>query len=224
VFAIEEVFGVIGVGVHLGEEAEPLVPAFARGIAGITEATDAPFAEHGGGVAGLLEHFGDGEVAGLQEFFVSLVAADAGVAGVEACHQRAAGRGADGAAGVDLGEAGTFGGHAVDVWRLDFLLAVAAEVAVAEIVGEDEDDVGRAALGENRDGEGGQEGASAEHYRLMYTSSHARYGDYRRLLPAGVRDWLLSLAQGAHVVELFSGRAERGMVRRGHVVVCDEHQ
>ena len=40
------------------------------------------------------------------------------------------------------GEAHAFCGEAVDVGRLDLLLAVAAKVAVAEVVGHDEDDVG----------------------------------------------------------------------------------
>ena len=69
------------------------------------------------------------------------VVADGGVAGVLAGHQAAARRGADGAAGVELRELHPLGRHAVDVRRLDLLLAVAAEFAVAEVVGDDEHDV-----------------------------------------------------------------------------------
>ena len=64
------------------------------------------------------------------------------MAGVLAGHEAAARRRADGAAGVGLGEAHALGRQAVEVGRLDALLAVAAEVAVAEVVGQDEDDVG----------------------------------------------------------------------------------
>ncbi len=63
--------------------------------------------------------------------------------GVQARHEHAPGGGADGASGVVVGEAHAFGGHAVQVGRLDEALAVGAEVAVAQIVGQDEDDVGR---------------------------------------------------------------------------------
>ena len=71
------------------------------------------------------------------------VAADRGMAGVVAGHQATARRGADGAAGVALREAHALRGQAVEVRRLDLLLAVAAEVAIAQVVGQDENDVGR---------------------------------------------------------------------------------
>ncbi|MDX2151639.1 MAG: hypothetical protein SFV54_12955 [Bryobacteraceae bacterium] len=69
------------------------------------------------------------------------IASDAGVACVEAGHQAAAGRRADGAAGVGLGEAHAFGGHAVEVRGLNVSLAVAADVSPGEVIGEDEDDI-----------------------------------------------------------------------------------
>ena len=92
------------------------------------------------------------------------VAADAGVAGMQAGHEGAAGGGTDGAAGVALGEAHAGGGEGIDVGSADALLAVTAEVAVAEVVGEDEQDVrprwrvGRFRWGGEEDGEeqGGQ--------------------------------------------------------------------
>jgi hypothetical protein len=45
---------------------------------------------------------------------------------------------------VKIREAHSLGGETVEVGRLDLFLAVAAEFAVAEIVGQDEDDVGLA--------------------------------------------------------------------------------
>ena len=41
-----------------------------------------------------------------------------------------------------LGEFHAFGGEAIDVWRVDFLLTEAADVAIAEVIGDEEDDVG----------------------------------------------------------------------------------
>ena len=43
---------------------------------------------------------------------------------------------------MEIGEADSFGGELVDVGSCDFLCAVAADVGVAEVIGEDEDDVG----------------------------------------------------------------------------------
>jgi len=69
------------------------------------------------------------------------VVADIGVSAVQAGHQHAPGRRADRAAGIMLREAHPLGRHPVDVWGLNVLLAVAAYVSVAEVVGHDENDV-----------------------------------------------------------------------------------
>jgi hypothetical protein len=89
------------------------------------------------------------------------------VAGVLAGHETAAGRGAYGAAGVGLGEANAFGGEAADVRGADALLAIAFEVAEAEVVGEDEEDVGAGGgwLREGGGGGGGAEEVAASHPR-----------------------------------------------------------
>ena len=63
--------------------------------------------------------------------------------GVQAGHEAAARRCADRAAGIVVREAHPLGGHAVDVRRLDPLLAVTSEVAIAQIVGQDDNDIGR---------------------------------------------------------------------------------
>jgi hypothetical protein len=47
-----------------------------------------------------------------------------------------------GAAGVVLREAQALSRETINVRRLDLLLTIAAKVTVAEVVGEDEDDVG----------------------------------------------------------------------------------
>jgi hypothetical protein len=56
-------------------------------------------------------------------------------------HEHAARRRADVVAGVVGGESLPGGGEAIDVRRAELLLAVAAQVAVAEVVGDDEDDI-----------------------------------------------------------------------------------
>ena len=43
-----------------------------------------------------------------------------------------------------LREAHPLGGHTVEVRRVDTLLPVAAEVPITEVIGDDEDDIGRA--------------------------------------------------------------------------------
>lgn len=63
------------------------------------------------------------------------------MAGMLAGHQRAARRRAYGIAGIMAGEAYAFGGHAVQARRLDLLLAETAQIAVSQIVGQDEDNV-----------------------------------------------------------------------------------
>ena len=70
------------------------------------------------------------------------VVPDVGVPGVEAGQQDASRRRADRAARIRLGEARPFGGQPVDVGRPDPRLSVAAELGPAQVVREDEDDVG----------------------------------------------------------------------------------
>ena len=148
-----EVGRVERVGQGLAVVAEEEVEALAVGIAGRADRSEAPFAEGGGGEAGLLEHGGEGgdpggeRVLALAEFgemAVCLdVSADFGVAEVAAGHEDAARRRADRSAGVVAGEAGAFGGELVEVRGADFFLSVAAEFAVAEVVRDDEDQVFR---------------------------------------------------------------------------------
>ena len=80
---------------------------------------------------------------------VALVVADAGVAAVAARHQRTAAGRTDAAAGVGLRKRCARTGQPVDVRRLDVLVAVASQVAVAHIVGQDKDDV-RTLVGSHR--------------------------------------------------------------------------
>ena len=145
----EEV-GVIEVGVDLTVLAEPGVETLADGDAWGVRSAEAPFAEAAGGVARGAQDFGEGDV-GVVEVPVEAVVADGGVPGVEAGNQRAACGGADVGAGVEAVEAHALGGELVEVGRTDLSLAVRADMADAEVVGEDEDKVGFVGRG----GEGG---------------------------------------------------------------------
>jgi hypothetical protein len=69
------------------------------------------------------------------------IAADVRVAAVFARHQAATRRRADRRARVSLRELRAFGGEPIDVRRLDQLLAERPDIAVAEIVGENEDHI-----------------------------------------------------------------------------------
>ena len=107
---------------------------------------DVPFADQAGAVAGPFEHRGRGRFGGVhrQRRFAVEDAGAGGVApGVLAGDEGVAGRRADGAGGVGVGEAEAFARKPVAMRRLDGLRAVTAEVAVADVVGKDEDDVGR---------------------------------------------------------------------------------
>jgi hypothetical protein len=75
-------------------------------------------------------------------------AEDADAVRVAAGQQRGPGRRADGLGDVEVGEAHAVRREAVDVRGTDDLVAVAAEVGVAHVVGVHEDDVRRAVGGE----------------------------------------------------------------------------
>ena len=104
-----------------------------------------PLADQARGIAGAAEHFGDGHILVSQHLGPGVlrprIAADAGVPRVQAGHQHAAGQGADGGPRIELREPQPLGGHAVEVGRLNDLLAIAAQVPVAQVVGKDEYDV-----------------------------------------------------------------------------------
>ena len=123
-----------------------------------------PFSKHACFVAGGLGDFGDGEffwieasaVSGQEdgEFFAGRdvlhfdlnggrdIHVDAG--GVASGHEGGAGGSAEGCGDVEAGETRTFFCHLVDVGRVDVFAAEAAEVGVALVVGEDDDEVGAA--------------------------------------------------------------------------------
>ena len=107
---------------------------------------DVPFADEGGCVAVFLEHSGEREAIFFDETRASGAGEDAFHAGSEghaSGEDAVAGGRADGGRAVSVGKAKAFAGELVDVRCGDFgLVVVAAEVSVAEVVGEDEENVG----------------------------------------------------------------------------------
>ena len=84
---------------------------------------------------------GEDRIVGIATHLKAAISTDIGVAGVHPLKKAAAGRGTDGAPGVVLREANSLGRHAIKVGRLDDFLSVAAEVAVAKVVGKNVDDI-----------------------------------------------------------------------------------
>jgi len=131
--------GIIFVRVSLVEIAVELVEAAGVGKPARSGIAESPLAHEGGAIAGLAKKIGHREIAIAQ--WDARVAADPAMSSVIAGHQRAARRRAHRASGVGLREAQTARGQGVDVGSADALLAVTTKVAVAEIVGQDENDV-----------------------------------------------------------------------------------
>ena len=97
-------------------------------------------------------------------------------------------RRADGSRGVGLGEAGAFGGELIQVGRVLILATEATEVIDAEVVGEEDDEVGRGLLRGGRDQrEQGAEEQSEEEagHALGLTSRRV----VQRAKPTSVPSW-----------------------------------
>ena len=141
-----EKFRIVEVREALIIEAEEMIEALlvrAAGMAG--PSNESPLADHAGLVAGLLQQHRDRYIPGFQP---AAVAGDRGVPHVLAGHQRAARWRADVVSGVVAGVADPLARQLVEARCLDLLLAVAAKVSVAEVVSEDEDNVGLVPCGQ----------------------------------------------------------------------------
>ncbi|OPZ04305.1 MAG: hypothetical protein BWZ10_03187 [candidate division BRC1 bacterium ADurb.BinA364] len=135
------------VGVGAAEEAEVIVESALVRAQSLLEA-DMPFPGHSGCIAQVLELFGQSlliqrqaEIFGGEAFGAGIVL-EAKAMLIAPRHQAGARRRADRMGGVAVGEAHAIGGQRVDVWRGDVLATLAAQVGVAQIVGENDDDVG----------------------------------------------------------------------------------
>ena len=139
-------------------QAEPRVEALAHGQQ-LGRIAEVPFANHHRGVADALEDLGDRDLVGIE----AEIGIGRGVARVVHARRIATGhqlraRGAAERRGVETREPNPLGREAVDVRRLNGGRTVAAEIAVALVVGEDDDDVG---LGRCGGGEGNAENDEA---------------------------------------------------------------
>ena len=109
-----------------------------------------PLADAGGGIALLLEDLGDGDFirieplacCGKENPLVVLIDVHVEPAWVATGQETGAGRGADAAGDIEVGEAHALPGHLVDGWGSVLSGAKAADVAVAHVIHVDEDDVG----------------------------------------------------------------------------------
>jgi hypothetical protein len=143
VLILPEMLGVIVVRVQLIEVAEEFVEAPPVRHASGGRPAQSPLSEDGGAVAGALQQTRDGGFLIAHPKFRTPVAAHGGVAAVLSGHQRAPGGRANRGPGVGLREARAGGGQAVQVGGTDALLAVAAKISVAQVIGQDEEDVGQ---------------------------------------------------------------------------------
>jgi len=183
-----------------------------RGVADVAAAAHVPFAEVAGRVAGMLEGAGDAGGVGVEpvahaEIGVGLARGEEGVdevaGGILAGGDGDAGGRADGRGDVELGEEGALRGEAIDVGGGDVAVAGDAEVAEAEVVDEDEEDVGaagglgRRGGGRGGSGEGGGEEAAAGEHR-DHRSAGGRVGDALgwcedKVMPTWGAEWMATL-------------------------------
>ena len=139
--------GEVVVRVHLVQVAEEIIKTVLprQAALGRARVAEAPLADQGGRIPGALEHVRDRRVARTQRLrqrvLLAGVAAHAGVAVVQPGHEHAARGRADCSARVEVREAQPLARHAVEVRRPDHLLSVTPELAVAEIVGHDPDQI-----------------------------------------------------------------------------------
>ena len=104
-----------------------------------------PLAVDGGGVVAALEDLGDQGLVGVDADLGARpeCSQDTDAVRVAAGQQRGPRGRADGLGDVEVGEDAALFGHAVEVGRGVALCAKGADVGVAQVVGEDDDDVGR---------------------------------------------------------------------------------
>lgn len=166
------------VGIPVGHVDQRLIETVALGSAGTIGPAEPPLAENGRPVARRPEQVGHGPLAGTD--IGAAVVPDEGVSGVLAQQQGGAGGGADGAARIGLGETDPFGRHPIEAGRENLFLPVAAEVAVAQVVGQNEEDIGPGARlrgrgpgqggrrGQRQQGQGGWEKGTQDHVRVAH--------------------------------------------------------
>ena len=136
--------GELPVGMPVVQKAERVLESLPVRLPRRRRAAQAPFADDRRAVSGVLKRHRNGDVFRTKGKLA--VAANPGVAGVQPRHQGGPRGRADGAAGVVLSKTRAFTRQSIQMRSLEAGLTVRAEIAVAEIVGLDEQDVRRAGL------------------------------------------------------------------------------
>lgn len=143
--AIIEVSRVVVMRMALPVVAKEAVKAAFEWLAGVTRFPKAPLSKASTNVAEVTEELTqNGDVCRDRHLLIFtdiLVVTDRCVSGVEACHEDASRWGADRASAVVSRESHATFGELVDVWCGEASLAKAGDIAVAEVICEDEDDV-----------------------------------------------------------------------------------
>ncbi len=136
-FVVGLLVHVIGIG-----ESEEKVETLTVGAEGLGVA-QVPLSNRSAGVARGREHLGDSDLVGIESrlFGREEHIRNPGPDGISSGQDRRAGRTAEGGCGVEIGEADSLGSHPVETRRADLLRAVATQIAVTEVVGENYDEV-----------------------------------------------------------------------------------
>jgi hypothetical protein len=141
-----KMIGIIIVSLPLAQIAIKIIEALAVGFSSAARAAEAPFADAACFVAGCVQEVakckspsGDGPLSFRGEFTIITYI---GVAGMLAGEKHAARRRTDRTAGVKLSKAHPPGGKPINVGRFDLRLTVTAEFGVAQVIGQQEDDIG----------------------------------------------------------------------------------
>ena len=121
--------------------AEKVIEADVIGIRQIVRSSDAPLADAGRPIASFLQHRGDSCLPRLNNDRSDRVASHNSSSHVPPGQQHASRRSTHRAARVKLSEADSFLRHRIDPRCLEHLLAKAAQISVAKIVGEDQHNV-----------------------------------------------------------------------------------
>lgn len=162
----DEELGIEIVSVPHVDVAEEMVEAYVVGIGEIVGSADAPLAHAGCGVTRLLEDRGQGGLIRLDDDRLGGIATHHRASHVPTREQNAAGRGAYRATRVELSETHTLRRHLVETRRLKCLLTEATEIAVTEVVGQDQDDVRWSLLGFGQPGEEKEAQGKANGHRV----------------------------------------------------------
>lgn len=137
---------IIIVGNALAVVSEKAIDALLQWRSGGIRTAQSPFAKGAGGITILLESPRERKSIGrerkLSLGFNFAIIADDRVPGVFSGKKDAARRRADSISCVMLSETHAFSGETIKVRRADFGLAISADIAVAEVVGQEEDNVG----------------------------------------------------------------------------------